>query len=160
MRRLKLLLTSLFILISIVIITAYFIPNIIKIIADYNYRPKINIYKLIIILIQLSILIYVAYRALKYLRINLSNRELKREMLNSNWIKIESKNYVFDLYKDENSSSYKVHTYKPKHGGVDVIHYLTNDEVKNYLSNGIDSLKLRFDDMDKNYSKYELKSWR
>jgi len=160
MRRIKLLLIYFFISISVLFLVTYFIPSIVKIITDFNYRPEINIYKLIITLIQLLILIYAIYRALKYIRTNKSHRQESKKTQNFNWINIESKNYVFDLYKDENSSSYKVHTYKPKHGGVDVIHYLTNDEVKDYLSKGIDSLKIRFEDMDKNYSDYELKSWR
>lgn len=44
--------------------------------------------------------------------------------------------------------------------GFDAIHTLTDSEKKEYLTKGITALKNRIKDMEMNFTKYVLNSWR
>ncbi|SNR14145.1 hypothetical protein [Tenacibaculum jejuense] len=77
-----------------------------------------------------------------------------------NWEKLTSKDHEYMLFKHNTNSSYKLITCKPIAGGLDIIHYLTQKEIQDYQDFGIESLKSRMVDMDKNFSKYEVISWR
>ncbi len=72
---------------------------------------------------------------------------------------IENKDWNYCVYEDDNTILLSVPIPKPT-PGFDVLHTLTDSEKEYYLSNGIQSLENRIEDMNTNYSNYEMISWR
>jgi len=92
-------------------------------------------------------------------------RLIRTELINLNSIKpkvqiiIDSKPYIYQVYKNPDLS-YEISISKPVALGVEIYHKLTELEEVAYLKKGIESLQKRMEDMDENYSKYRVVSWR
>ncbi|MGX7666697.1 hypothetical protein [Flavobacterium pedocola] len=92
-------------------------------------------------------------------------RLIRRELINIDGIKpkhrivIDYKGLEYVIYKNPDLT-YEISISKDIAVGVDIFHQLTNEEQVNYLKNGISALNERMHDMDINYNKYKVISWR
>jgi len=76
-----------------------------------------------------------------------------------NQIIIDYKDLDYVIYKNPDLT-YGISISKNLGIGVDIYHQLSNEEKENYLRDGINSLKDRMTDMDKNHGNYKITSWR
>lgn len=73
---------------------------------------------------------------------------------------IDLKSYIYAVYKKPDMT-YELSICKAGVGvGIDIYHIMDKGEEQKYLKKGIESLKSRMEDMDANYSNYEVVSWR
>lgn len=92
---------------------------------------------------------------------------IRKELINIDTIKPKHQiiidygglDFDYTIYKNPDLT-YKISISKPIALGVDIFHKLTKEEEVNYLKNDISALKERMLDMDINYNKYEVISWR
>lgn len=90
---------------------------------------------------------------------------IKREMIDIETIRpkhqiiIDNGNLDYMVFKNPDLS-YAVSISKPVGIGIDVHHQLSEMETSSYLEHGILALSERLDDMDRNFSKYKVTSWR
>jgi hypothetical protein len=92
-------------------------------------------------------------------------RLLRKELIDLDSIKpkvriiIDSEPFKYQVYKNPDLS-YEISICKPVALGIDIYHKLTKQEEVEYLKNGIKALQNRIEDMDGNYNKYKVVSWR
>ena len=72
---------------------------------------------------------------------------------------IEKEDWKFYLYETENGIELNVPIGEPA-PGFDVIHFLTEDEVRIFNEKGVKSLEKRIENMREEFTKYQLNSWR
>ncbi|WP_042722707.1 hypothetical protein [Flavobacterium sp. B17] len=78
--------------------------------------------------------------------------------MNNNKV-LEKKDWEYYLFEEENNIKLSVPIPKPT-PGFDIIYTLDEYEKENYLRKGIIALKDRIEDMNVNFSNYEMNSWR
>lgn len=72
---------------------------------------------------------------------------------------LEKKDWAYYVYEGHNMIESSVPIPKPT-PGFDVIYILSESEKEKYLNEGIKSLEGRIEDMNINFSNYEMISWR
>ncbi|RZJ91399.1 MAG: hypothetical protein EOO20_05205 [Chryseobacterium sp.] len=72
---------------------------------------------------------------------------------------LEKKDWNYHVYEDDHTFQLSVPIPKPT-PGFDVLHTLNESEKEQYLNKGITTLESRIEDMNINYSNYEMVSWR
>ncbi len=92
-------------------------------------------------------------------------RVVRKELIDLESIKpknpiiIDYKDLDYVIYKNPDLT-YDISISKSLGTGVDIYHKLSKEEKENYFREGINSLKNRMSDMDKNYNNYKVTSWR
>ncbi|MFY7845876.1 hypothetical protein [Chryseobacterium gambrini] len=72
---------------------------------------------------------------------------------------LEKKDWYYYIYENGDTIELSVPIYTPA-PGFDAIHTLTDPEKEEYLTKGITALENRIKDMEMNFTKYVLNSWR
>ncbi|GAA5082637.1 hypothetical protein GCM10023210_00210 [Chryseobacterium ginsengisoli] len=72
---------------------------------------------------------------------------------------LEKKDWNYYVYEEGNNIQLSVPIPKPT-PGFDVLYTLNESEKEKYLYTGIKALEERIEDMNMNFTNYEMNSWR
>lgn len=72
---------------------------------------------------------------------------------------LEKKDWNYYVYEEGNNIQLSVPIPKPP-PGFDVLYTLNESEKEKYLYTGIKALEERIEDMNMNFTNYEMNSWR